>query len=200
MVVFNRFHGAKVATLLVATLLPCFAIASKSSRECALEVGVHPEPERQQLIYKCMFAPNPDPIPAAPIAPKSPLVYVQEFGIREVNSAGGVEPFAVFSNPNKTSAIKYITMYLALYNGVGDAIRSDIGGNNLAGISFTGPLKHDEDDRSVNWGPVWYNSTAKCIQIRSMSVEFMNGKRVSFSGKALTAALATDIENHCRVK
>lgn len=193
----NPYCAVAFVTLL-ATSTVC--LAGKSVGQCATEAGQTEGAQRQELIYECLSAPDPTPPPPPPIAPRSQHVYVREVAIAKVNTAGGVELYAAFVNPNKNSAIKYIRMSLALYNAVGDPIRSLIDSSHLAGIRFTGPLAYADDERGAHWTPVWYNGAAECIEVRSLSIEFMNGKHISFSGKSLKAALATSIVNSCRVK
>jgi hypothetical protein len=129
-----------------------------------------------------------------------PTYFVTEFGIDEVNSAGGVEPYFVFFNPNQSSPIKYIKLRITPYNAVGDVISSSIGGQTTAGLSYTGPLSHSDGETRVNWGPIWYNTTAECIKLESIQISFVNGKSISFIGKTLYKALAPEINNVCRLK
>ena len=171
----------------------------KSVEDCEAEIGQPSVEARPRLLYKCLVE-HLDLPPSAPKPERSRSVYVKNFGIYEVNSVGGVELYAVFTNPNTTVAIKYINMQLTLFNAVGDILRSDIGRTTTAGISFTGPLDHAAEERNAYWGPIWYNSTGHCVAIQSLSIEFMNGKRLSFAGKNLAAVLGPDIENDCRVK
>ncbi len=126
--------------------------------------------------------------------------YIKEFGIDDVNSAGGVEPYFVFANPNALSPIKYIDLSVVPYNAVGDLISSTIGGKTTAGLRFTGPLSHTDGDKRADWGPIWYNSTANCIKLQSVRVIFVNGKSLSFSGKSLKSALAPGLPNECKLK
>ena len=123
--------------------------------------------------------------------------YIREFGISEVNSAGGVEPYFVFVNPNINAPIKYINIRALLYNAVGDVISSDIGRQTTAGLSFTGPLSNSDGEKRSHWGPVWYNTTGKCIKLTSIVITFTNGKVATFDGKTLKGALAPEIENTC---
>jgi len=128
----------------------------------------------------------------------SKTFYVKEFGIDDVNSAGGVEPFFVFFNPDAKSPIKYIVARISLFNAVGDIVGSSIGGTTTSGIKFTGPLSHADGEKRADWRPVWYNSSGRCIRIESLQVVHMNGRTINFAGKALAQALAPEVENVCR--
>lgn len=139
------------------------------------------------------------PVESGPESPK-PFWYVTKFGIDEVNSAGGVEPYFIFHNPNESNPIKYIRLRVSLYNAVGDAVSSDIGNRGTAGLSFTGPLANSDGDKRSDWGPIWYNSTGHCIKVESIQVTFVNGKSTSFSGKELKRALNPSITNECKIK
>ncbi len=125
--------------------------------------------------------------------------YIKSFAIDEVNSAGGVEPYAVLINPNASSPIKYLHITARLYNAVGDVVSSTIGGATSARLQFTGPLLSSEGEKRVDWGPIWYNSTGKCLKIDSIQVTFVNGKILAFAGKNLKAALASDLVNECKL-
>lgn len=129
----------------------------------------------------------------------APSWFIKDFGIDEVNSAGGVEPYFVFFNPNAASPIKYFRIRVTLYNAVGDVISSTIGDQSTTGLSFTGPLSNADGEKRADWGPVWYNTTGKCIKVESIHVTFVNGKVVSLAGKNLRKALAPDLVNECKL-
>jgi hypothetical protein len=126
--------------------------------------------------------------------------FIKDFGIKQVNSAGGVEPYFVFFNPNAASPIKYLRVNASLYNAVGDVVVSSIGGNSTANLNFTGPLSMEDGESRVVWDPVWYNSTGHCIKVESVHVTFINGKVQSFAGKNIKAALAPGLDNACTFK
>jgi hypothetical protein len=129
-----------------------------------------------------------------------PNYFIETFGIAQINSAGGVEPFAVLVNPDSKSPIKYVRIQTTLYNAVGDVIGSSIGGKTTANLSFTGPLSFEDGKRSIEWEPVWYNSTGECIKIDAIQVTFISGRVASFSGKSLRSAIAPSIENECKLR
>jgi hypothetical protein len=124
--------------------------------------------------------------------------YVVDFDIDQVNSAGGVEPFALLSNPDKKTTIKYVRMEVSAYNAVGDQVGSRIGGGRIKRISFTGPLRYEDGVVRADWEPVWYNSTVTCVKIQSVSVELMSGKTLAFSGSNLSKALSNTMSNVCK--
>ena len=177
------------------------ASTAKSVEDCEREIG-EPAQLNRDLVAKCLQESlGLDTSNGANTNTSiDPRVYVLDFGIEKVNSANGVEPYAVFINPNKGSPIKYIRLMMTLYNAVGDKIGSSIGNAPTRLLSFTGPLHHDEGRRVAGWQPVWYNSTGACVSIQSLSVEWMNGKKISLSGKELRYAIAADVSNSCRVK
>lgn len=133
-------------------------------------------------------------------AEKKPLYYIKDFGIYEVNSAGGVEPYFVFYNPNTTTSIKYINIRALLYNAVGDVVSSDIGGKTSAGLSYTGPLSNADGEKRADWGPIWYNTTGDCIRLTSIVVTFVNGKVSKFEGRSLKDALDPALTNICTLR
>ncbi len=133
-------------------------------------------------------------------AEKKPSWFISQFGISEVNSAGGVEPYLVFFNPNTITPIKYINVRALLFNAVGDVVSSDIGGQTFAGMNFTGPLSNSDGAKRADWGPVWYNTTGECIKLASVVVTFVNGKSMKFDGKNLASALAPELTNDCKMR
>lgn len=126
--------------------------------------------------------------------------FVEDFGLWDVDSAGGVSVSIVIDNPNVDAPIKYVDFGVLLYNEVGDQLRSRIDGSALRTLNFTGPLEAGRsiEGRKSRWGPLWYESTGACIKMVSVSVTFMNGKRQSFSGASLRNALAPRLTNDCR--
>jgi hypothetical protein len=126
--------------------------------------------------------------------------FIKDFGIDTVNSAGGVEPYFVFFNPNPNTAIKYLTVDLTLYNAVGDRVSSSIGRETTARLRYTGPLTNADGEKKTYWRPVWYNSTGHCIRVESVAVTFMDGKLRTFAGRTLLSALAPELTNDCKVR
>lgn len=124
--------------------------------------------------------------------------YISDFRLSDIDSAGGVNVVADISNPNKASPIKYLEIRTSMYNAVGDRIRSDIGGKSGATLQFTGPLSNAQQPEGVRWEGVWYNSTANCVKIESISVEFMNGKRMNFTGRKLQDVMDPAMKNSCK--
>jgi hypothetical protein len=133
------------------------------------------------------------------ISETAPSYYIKDFGIEEVNSAGGVEPHATFVNPNPKLVVKYIRLRATAYNAVGDVVSSSIDGTSTAGMYMTGPLSHDDGERRAGWEPIWYNHSATCLKIQSVQVEFVGGKKLSFAGNTLRAALSPNLKNDCKV-
>jgi hypothetical protein len=117
-----------------------------------------------------------------------------------VNSAGQVEPRVVYVNPDASSAIKYATVVLRFYNSVGDLLRSDIGNESGSKLQFTGPLRASDPPKTVQWDSRFYNSTASCVELESLAVEFMDGRKAVFEGARLRDALNPKIKNDCSVR
>lgn len=128
---------------------------------------------------------------------REPGVYIADFGVSDVNSVGGVEPYVVFVNPNKSSNVKYVYVEMILYNAVGDVVSDDISGRRNGRLQYTGPLSYEAGEDRAEWEPVWYNTTGSCVKIVSLQVIHMNGKKLSFSGKALSSALSRSLKNSC---
>ena len=171
---------------------PARSIEALQRQKVALEAELAKVTERIQEIQASAAS--------APDSASTPTYYIKEFGIREVNSAGGVEPHATFVNPNPKLVVKYLRLRVTPYNAVGDVISSNIGDQSTAGMSMTGPLAQADGERHVRWEPIWYNNSASCLKIQSVQVEFVNGKTLSFSGNTLRGALAPELQNDCRAR
>ena len=189
----TTFNQCVAGILLVAAATThAQSLDSLRKKQAALEV------ELDQLKSKIFELESKDGARAD--TEKKPSWFISQFGISEVNSAGGVEPYFVFFNPNAITPIKYINVRALLFNAVGDVVSSEIGGQTSAGMNFTGPLSNSDGERRADWGPVWYNTTGKCIKLTSVVVTFVNGKSMKFDGKNLATALAPELTNACEMR
>ena len=182
----------------IAVFFTAFASANAQSLEALRKKQTSLELELDRV--KVQISELESKVKEQPEAERKPTWYIKDFGISEVNSAGGVEPYFVFFNPNTSSSIKYINIWALLYNAVGDVISSDIGGQTSAGMSYTGPLSNADGEKRANWGPTWYNTTGVCIKLTSVVVTFVNGKVFKFEGKNLNGALAPEMANTCNMR
>lgn len=99
------------------------------------------------------------------------------------NSAGGVTVrgfyYALSSSDNP---IKYIDLEVIPYNAVNDVVASTIGEKIKANLRITGPLVEKQGEHlPVIWENVWYNNSISCLQLNSITFEFMNGEKVSYN-------------------
>lgn len=113
-----------------------------------------------------------------------------------VNSAGGAEPWIVWEYLQDDKTIKYITFNVVPYNAVGDVQASRIDGKTSARLLETGPIKPGDVYHEDGWEPVWYNSTIRCIEIRRIDIEYMDGTRNVYV-KDLPRIMMTDWTNSC---
>ncbi len=95
------------------------------------------------------------------------------------NSASGVNVRAwYYVLASQSNPIKYIDMEVVPYNAVGDLVASAIGDEKIKrSLRVTGPLVENEGEHvPAIWQNVWYNSSVKCTQLNSISIEMMNGE------------------------
>lgn len=95
------------------------------------------------------------------------------------NSAGGVNVRTwYYVLANQSNPIKYIDIEVVPYNGVDDLVASTIGDGQIKrSLRITGPLVEKEGEHvPAVWQNVWYNSSIKCTQLNSISIEMMNGE------------------------
>jgi len=123
--------------------------------------------------------------------------FIKEFGTWHFDSAGGVEPYFVFRKPEKALAVKYISIQLKPYNADG-AIVYQAGNAVAKKVSFIGPFERVRAEKQSWWEPVRYDSGVRCLKVSSVSIAFVNGKTVSYSGKTLKKVFAPEVKNECQ--
>lgn len=123
--------------------------------------------------------------------------FIKEFGTWHFDSAGGVEPYFVFRKPEKANSVKYISIQLKPYNAAGDIVyqTGDAAGRK---VSFIGPFERERAENGSWWEPVRYGSGVRCLKVSSVSIAFVNGKTVSYSGKSLKKVFAPEVKNECQ--
>ena len=165
----------------IGTADPTLAKYPGDAKKCNAAAGDRKGGERRAFVAECLSPPK-----------RPPQYYVVDFGIDEVNSAGGVEPYLEVVNPHEGRTIKYVTITVTMFNAVGDVIASEIDGNSTATLRATGPFSKDDGPRRKAWNPVFYNSTATCLRIGTLRVEFMDGRVQTFTGQKLKDAVHPD--------
>lgn len=98
------------------------------------------------------------------------------------NSAGGVTVrsfyYVLASSENP---IKYIDLEVVPYNAVNDVVSSFIDGKAKTNLRITGPLVEKEgEQKPAIWDNVWYNNSVSCVQLNSITFEFMNGDKKTY--------------------
>lgn len=113
------------------------------------------------------------------------------------NSVGGIEVSLNVINC-ATQPIKYITIQGYFTNAVGDKCRNDIGGGFVwkgKGVGPIGPrptsLENFDERYSLNEANYtfddlkFYSRVAENFHFSSVSIEYMNGKKITLSGAIL---------------
>ena len=98
------------------------------------------------------------------------------------STVGGVDCKLVWKNTSKRT-IKYINFYVSAINGVGDEVYSEIGRvNSPEKLSLTGPINPNQTHGVGGlYETVWYNSTIKKCEIRSVNIEYMDGSKIEIT-------------------
>lgn len=78
--------------------------------------------------------------------------------------------------------IKYITVYLAPMNAVGDQVACTVGGHSVYGIEITGPLNVGEKWEGYSEG-MWYNNSIVDAKIDRVHVIYMDGTEELYNGE-----------------
>jgi len=124
------------------------------------------------------------------------------------NSASGFNVYISLYNLSKKT-IKYITLYVSPFNGVGDKISCTIRRRSQTKLEITGPLKTasiddiKECDRSSQhihwffWETLWYNPSITCIELDKVIVQFMDNSTYTYV-REIPKILSEEIKNDCR--
>ena len=98
-------------------------------------------------------------------------------------------------DPEKT--IKYITVYVTPFNGVGDPVQSKVHHKrSQAKLKATGPMSASDGALSFFWDNVWYNSTITCIVVDRVDVEYYAAQSYTYV-KELPGILSEPDRNTC---
>lgn len=118
----------------------------------------------------------------------------------DMDAVGGITAYFHVYNAS-LNTIKYITFKGYFTNPVGDRCRNEIGGSTtwqLRGVGPIGPRPTSLDDfmekfpESVSkytFDCFFYSTIADRIHVSSVTIQYMNGKTITLSGKALDAHL-----------
>lgn len=89
------------------------------------------------------------------------------------NSADGVSVLLAVENVSKERAIKYVEAEWRFYNAVGDPAVGRIRGSATRSPVLVGPIRPQEDVR-VEWDAILYSSVVDCIELRKVTVTYMD--------------------------
>lgn len=95
------------------------------------------------------------------------------------DSAGGTG-VKIFIKNDSEKTIKYVSFEVIPYNAVNDVAPSEIGGKTNQWLTITGPINPGADHMEAQWESIWYNSTIKRVEIRTIEVEYMDGSKETF--------------------
>lgn len=96
-----------------------------------------------------------------------------------MNTVGGLEPFFIISN-NSNKTIKYVYLTISFYNAVGDKVANDIGGYTSRDLKLIGPIKpYKFSEYDFSRDPVFYSDVATKMKVENMTVEYMDGSKIS---------------------
>lgn len=109
-------------------------------------------------------------------------ILMTSFWTNKPNSVGGVTVrgfyYVLASSENP---IKYIDLEVVPYNAVDDVVSSSIDGKTIAKLRITGPLVEIKGEQiPAIWDNVWYNNSISCVQLNSITFEFMNGDKKTY--------------------
>ncbi len=131
-----------------------------------------------------------------------PIWFTVDFS---VDSAGGVSPRFEINNVSDRR-IKYVNVTLVPFNAVGDVATNTIGGSGQFTTSLVGPIEVGAKGvYDYRGSPPHYNRTTRCIEVRRVVVEFMDGTSFTMvndlgSARPDRPTPAHKINGECRVQ
>lgn len=114
---------------------------------------------------------------------------ITSFRTSRPNSAGGVDVYMRFVNTSDKT-IKYLSWTAEPYNAVDDIVSDELGRGSERSGRYTGPVRPGaSSDSDVYWETVWYNPTIVRAELRSVSVEYMDGSTARLSAPEVRLAM-----------
>ena len=111
-----------------------------------------------------------------------------------MDSAGGNEVNISFTNCS-SQTVKYVYFRGYFLNAVGDRCRNEVGGSTewkYRGVGPISPLPKTPDEDNYNYIEYWrfgnprfYSTIADKFRLSSVTIEYMNGKKITLSGAEL---------------
>lgn len=102
-------------------------------------------------------------------------LYFASIEVYQRNMSDGVDVRIVMGyNGNKV--IKYIHIFINPYNGVGDSVSDQITGQKTIKYTLTGPVDFLKPSELIA-EQLFYSSTAVCVQINKVEIEYMDGTK-----------------------
>ena len=89
--------------------------------------------------------------------------------------------------------IKYVTVYLAPFNAVGDQVGCTVEGHSVFGIEVTGPIAAGEKWEGYSDG-MWYNGSIVSARIHHVHVIYMDGTEEMYDGEEFYGASTGYVE------
>ena len=123
-----------------------------------------------------------------------PLVHLpQQYFADGPDQVGGIGTEISLQNVSGKT-IKYVTVYLAPFNAVGDQVECTVRGHSVFGIEITGPLTVGQNWEGYSEG-MWYNNSIVEARIDHVHVIYMDGTEELYEGKEFYGTLNDISEN-----
>ncbi|WP_438862387.1 hypothetical protein [Neptunicella sp.] len=162
----NKFALKTIVTAFISlSLIGCQSTAPRTYNEIASNIYEKDKPE--MIEAKKLGAP----------------ILMTSLWSNKPNSAGGVTVRGFYyALADSDNPIKYIDFEVIPYNAVNDVVASTIDGKTKASLRVTGPLVEKQGENiPVIWENVWYNNSLSCVQLNSITFEYINGDKKTYS-------------------
>jgi hypothetical protein len=129
----------------------------------------------------------------------SPFV-IQRYGIKSVNSAGGVTIDFNIKFINIDKRVKYLYFTVVGYNGVGDVVYDTISGNSKHTLRHTGwlPVKYGDTiytEAYCGWSNCWYNYDTSYIELKQLKIVWEDNSETKINKQEdIDSLIFSDIE------
>lgn len=123
----------------------------------------------------------PEQLVERTVPDKSVPIYYTAFEPNGPNSVGGAGVYQQFINPSH-KVFKYVRTYYTAQDRVLETVKSEVGGKVVAGTKAIGPYSFGAITDYLNFGPLWYNGSIKCVTITRVEITYMDDTSTVIEG------------------
>jgi len=131
---------------------------------------------------------------------KNAPISIYNFYSTGADSAGGVGVYVEFVNPSQNT-YKYVNLTFSARNKVGDVARSEIRNQTFGRTQSIGPFPFGATNGGAGeyerFGPLWYNSSIKCVVLEEVELVYMDNTVTTLKGDQMKAVVPNGHNMRC---